>query len=129
MNRAVDREKIRDTILGGRGELLPVTLWHETLPGWDPKWMEQYEEHYGYDPERARELLREAGYEGFETTVVITPQLTALDRTRHSSEKPAPDWIRGRNPLRRSPHTSPAMSDYPSPLPFLDECFGRRSIV
>jgi ABC-type transport system substrate-binding protein len=29
------------------------------MRGWNPEWLERYEENYGYDPERARELLAE----------------------------------------------------------------------
>jgi peptide/nickel transport system substrate-binding protein len=60
MNYAVDREGIVRSILGGRGTMLPGPLW----PGWigytdDVK-------PYPHDPERARALLREAGYpDGF----------------------------------------------------------------
>src|SRR5215212_1580700 len=60
MNYAVDREGIVRSILGGRGTMLPGPLW----PGWvgytdDVK-------PYPHDPDRARALLREAGYpDGF----------------------------------------------------------------
>ena len=35
---------------------------HPTRPGWDPSWETRFEEHYGYDPVKARQLLAEAGY-------------------------------------------------------------------
>ncbi len=59
LNHAVDRNTIRDTILRGRGEPMAVTFFHETLPGWNPEWIDNYEDHYGYDPELARRLLAE----------------------------------------------------------------------
>ena len=90
LNRAIDREKIQATILGGRGKPMPLTGYDEDVPGWNPEWMERYEEHYGYDPERARELLREAGYEGFKTTVVIAPG--ALDEAAEISEAMIDMW-------------------------------------
>ena len=75
MNRAVNRDEIRDTILGGRGENMAVTFWHSSLPGWDQSWIDNYEEHYGYDPERAKELLIEAGYpDGFTVPILMTPR-------------------------------------------------------
>ncbi len=75
MNRAVNRDEIRETILGGRGEPMAVTFWHPSLPGWDQSWIDDYEEHYGYDPERAKELLVEAGYpDGFDVSILMTPR-------------------------------------------------------
>lgn len=75
MNRAVNRDEIRETILGGRGEPMAVTFWHSSLPGWDQSWIDDYEEHYGYDPERAKELLVEAGYpDGFDVSILMTPR-------------------------------------------------------
>jgi len=59
LNHAVDRNTIRDTILRGRGEPMAVTFFHETLPGWNQEWIDNYEDHYGYDPDLARELLAE----------------------------------------------------------------------
>ena len=75
MNRAVNRDEIRETILGGRGEYMAVTFWHSSLPGWDQNWIDNYEENYGYDPERAKELLVEAGYpDGFTVPILMTPR-------------------------------------------------------
>jgi ABC-type transport system substrate-binding protein len=59
LNRAVNREEIQATLLGGKGEPMPVPFFHSSLPGWNPQWLERYDEMYGYDPERARELLAE----------------------------------------------------------------------
>jgi len=75
LNHAVDRKTIQNTILGGRGEPMAVTFWHATLPGWNPQWFAQYEKQYGYDPERAKALLAEAGYpKGFKATYILTPR-------------------------------------------------------
>ena len=75
MNRAVNRDEIRETILGGRGDDMAVTFWHSSLPGWDQSWIDDYDENYGYDPERAKELLVEAGYpDGFTVPILMTPR-------------------------------------------------------
>jgi peptide/nickel transport system substrate-binding protein len=75
LNRAVDRKTIQKTLLGGRGEPMAVTFWHATLPGWNPQWLQTYEQHYGYDPKRAKALLAEAGYpQGFKATYILTPR-------------------------------------------------------
>ena len=75
LNRAVDRQAIQKTILGGRGDPMAVTFWDVTLPGWNPQWLEKYDEHYGYDPQRAKALLAAAGYpKGFKATYILTPR-------------------------------------------------------
>ncbi len=67
INRAIDKETIKNTLFSGRVTTSPQIGFYSNLPGWDPRWLEEYEEHYGYDPDRARELLAEAGYpDGFE---------------------------------------------------------------
>ena len=59
LNRAIDRDEIQRTLLAGKGDPMPVPFYHESLRGWNPEWLERYEEKYGYDPERAKELLAE----------------------------------------------------------------------
>lgn len=61
MNYAIDKESIVNNILGGRAEIQTSTSRPGT-PNHNPNL-----EAYPYDPERARELLAEAGYpDGFE---------------------------------------------------------------
>lgn len=61
MNYAVDRQAILDSLFGGTGELSTGLMTSGNL-GYD-----QSIDPYPYDPDRARELLAEAGYEdGFE---------------------------------------------------------------
>ena len=80
LNRAVNREELQNTILGGRGELMPVSFFHSSLPGWNQAWVDNFEENYGYDPERARALLVEAEAEmgaplnWSETRYILTPR-------------------------------------------------------
>jgi len=75
LNHAVDRDAIRDSILGGRGENMVVTFWHSSLPGFDQKWVDDFEVNYGYDPALARQLFAEAGYpNGFDLSIAMTPR-------------------------------------------------------
>ncbi len=62
MNRALDRDTIVDAIFAGRAEKLVRYGMHEPHEGFAPELVERFEEMYGYDPERAKELLAEAGY-------------------------------------------------------------------
>ena len=64
LNRAINREQIINELFKGRGEPMYNTIFHQTLEGWNPRWEEEFDERYGYDLERAKELLDEAGYPG-----------------------------------------------------------------
>jgi peptide/nickel transport system substrate-binding protein len=66
INYAIDMDTIIKTVLEGYGQVLGVPLEKEAF-GFNPniKW-------YGYDPERAKALLKEAGYaNGFEMTMHV----------------------------------------------------------
>ena len=64
LNRAINREQIINELFKGRGEPMYNTIFHQSLEGWNPRWEEEFDERYGYDLERAKELLDEAGYPG-----------------------------------------------------------------
>ena len=61
-NRAVDREAIVDAVYFGKASPVYVPVYAPFTEGWSERWVTEFEEKYGYDPERARELLAEAGY-------------------------------------------------------------------
>ena len=74
INKAINREEILSEIFLGEGDLQHTWGMFPTLPGYNPKWDEEWDELYGYDPERARELLAEAGHaDGFEIGIVLFP--------------------------------------------------------
>ena len=61
---AIDRQAIVDTILSGFGAPLDVRDWMGFEDLMDPSWV------FGYNPEKAKELLAEAGYpDGFAITL------------------------------------------------------------
>src|SRR6266702_3401075 len=62
MNMAVDRKELRDTIFRGKGSPMYVSGFEASLEGWNPAWAERFDSLYGYNPVRAKELLKEAGY-------------------------------------------------------------------
>ena len=72
INRAIDRDEINEELFGGIGRQHTVWGYHPALPGYNPRWTEEFDEKYGFDPERARELLVEAGQDGYELTLLLT---------------------------------------------------------
>ena len=66
LNKAINRDEINEFIFKGGGAPYRVVDYHPTMPGWNPEWDERWEEEYGFDPDKARELLTQAGYpDGF----------------------------------------------------------------
>ena len=63
MNKAINRDELNEAIFEGAGERQWVGGIVPDFPaGYNPEWEERWEELYGYDPDRARELLAEAGF-------------------------------------------------------------------
>ncbi|HUH01703.1 MAG TPA: ABC transporter substrate-binding protein [Kofleriaceae bacterium] len=62
INRALDRETMAQVLFDGRAEILVRHAMKEGHEGYDPTLEERFEDMYGYDPDRARELMAEAGY-------------------------------------------------------------------
>jgi len=74
MNKAINREELRQVLYKGRAEPMYVHGYYPDLPGWDPTWEKRFPEMYGYDPEAARRLLEEAGYpNGFKAKAWLFP--------------------------------------------------------
>jgi len=75
MNKALDRDKINEAIFDGQGSRQWVASLHPAFPaGYNPDWEEKWDELYGYDPKRAKELLAEAGFpNGFEVREKLFP--------------------------------------------------------
>ena len=51
-----------NTVFAGRASLAYISLWVPNSEGWNPKWESRFNELYGYNPEKAKQLLKEAGY-------------------------------------------------------------------
>lgn len=82
---AIDRQTIVDTLLSGFGQVLYMRDWmgHEAKA--DPRWV------FEYDPEKAKQLLVEAGYpDGFEIT--LTPAIRGAPAEVEACEAVAQYW-------------------------------------
>ncbi len=62
LNIAINREELMKTVFAGRAELAYVSLYVPTSEGWNPKWESRFKELYAFNPEKAKQLLKEAGY-------------------------------------------------------------------
>ncbi|MGB3635521.1 MAG: peptide ABC transporter substrate-binding protein, partial [Rubrobacteraceae bacterium] len=75
----LNREQLLDEILPGQVEPLDSVITPQQDPFYTPAWQK-----YGFDPERARQLVREADSEGADTTVSFT---TTSDDLRTTLQK------------------------------------------
>ena len=69
INHAIDRQALMDSVWGGKGQLIG-----SMVPLTDP-WFEDLSDTYAYDPEAARALLKEAGYEDGLSITLSVPTL------------------------------------------------------
>jgi peptide/nickel transport system substrate-binding protein len=82
LNLAIDRDEINQVFFDGEG--VPTTHW--AFPPWwthgDPSW-----DPYPFDPERAKELIMQAGYpNGFKMDVYVPPPITGLPEIGEMAE-------------------------------------------
>lgn len=97
LNQAIDRDAINEAFFVGKG--IPMFKNHY-LPdnaqrvGWNPEWETRFEAEYGYDPDAAKALLAEAGYDAsnpLETTMQLVT-LAAVPSGRDVQQAIASFW-------------------------------------
>lgn len=62
INRSIDRATMIDVLYDGRAEILPVFGMDPRHEGYVPELAARFEDAYGYDLDKARSLMEEAGY-------------------------------------------------------------------
>ena len=68
---AINLEEIHREVYRGRVAYSHNTGWHPTREVWNSDWEARFDETQGYNPERARELLAEAGFAPGEITLTV----------------------------------------------------------
>src|SRR5436309_6291382 len=62
LNMAINRKELLNTVFAGKGTMTYVTGWSEKSEGYNVEWQSRFDRMYGYDPTKAKALLKEAGY-------------------------------------------------------------------
>lgn len=77
LSMAIDRQALTKTIYGGEAEILSFpypSTWPETLYTPLEKLDKSVQDQFGYNPERSKQLLADAGYpNGFQTEMIVRP--------------------------------------------------------
>ena len=110
MNMAVNRQELRDTIFRGKGTPMYVSGFEASLEGWNPAWAERFDSLYGYNPTRAKELLKElvihlarSTSDCSRTPVPARPSIHGWSKpwrsilTPWGSNLPSSRWMRGKS--------------------------------
>ena len=98
---SVDRQEVVDTLLGGEGQPMAIKYWENQIKRLDPDLRE-----WEFNPERAKQLLIEAGYpDGFD--IEITTSIRNVQAETEACEALADYWkvIGVRSNINRLPYT------------------------
>jgi ABC-type transport system substrate-binding protein len=62
LNMAINRKELLNTVFAGKGTMTYVTGWSAQSEGYNPEWASRFDQMYGFNPAKAKALLKEAGY-------------------------------------------------------------------
>lgn len=94
LDKAINRDEINKAFFDGKGELMVNAHHHPSREGWNPDWTRRFQDEYGYDLNRARQLLSEAGYSAGKPlkTNIFSIQLAAYSGAPELAEVIANYW-------------------------------------
>lgn len=69
LNYAVDKQAILDMVAGGKGSIIGTNM----FPAFKKYYVDSLKNMYSYNPEKAKELLKEAGFENSLTFTITVP--------------------------------------------------------
>ena len=73
LNVAINRDELNKAFFGGKGDLMRQCHLNPSRPGWNPEWQTKFNDEYGFNPAKARQLLADAGQSNLSTTLFVTP--------------------------------------------------------
>ena len=62
LNMAINRKELLNAVFAGKGSYTYVTGWSAQSEGYNPEWQSRFDQMYGFNPGKAKALLKEAGY-------------------------------------------------------------------
>src|SRR5207249_9392442 len=70
---AVNKDEMNKVFFGGKGLPMHVNHFLPSRPGWNPEWEQKYAQAYGYNPEKAKQLLADAGQSNLKMSIFLLP--------------------------------------------------------
>ncbi len=86
LSKAINRDELNKTLFGGKTEPEVLNHFHPLFrKGWNPEWEKKFQDEYGYDLPKAKQLVADAGY-GPNKPLNITMQLVNLAELPNSQD-------------------------------------------
>jgi len=96
LSKAVNRDELNKAFFRGKAQTMVLDAYHPTRQGWNPEWERRFPEMYGFDADKAKALLAEAGYNDRNPLVIemLMTRLTDVPASMDIQEAVANYWRR-----------------------------------